>query len=375
MKISRFYLDDDPPPLQEPARDPGAVVDEMLAKSHEVTPERRRQGEELGRGAEEAGLSNTEKKLGSTSEGMRRVRVSLQKPKLGLPFLCTECNLCSFNTDKGLKQHKYRWCKKELSSTEMFQKPVDGQNNITITDIRSLKDKVMEKNPIRTTNLQLGKSSPEQLKCPDCQEKSYPTQRGLTMHRRIFCRNRRSGIFCLICNEAFLNRTRLSWHTKKYGGKCNMNRSVESKKLGSSQEQLECPDCQEMSYSTPRGLTLHRRSFCRNRRIGIFCLICNEAFSNKTRLSKHTKKYGGKCKLNRSVKPTKSKNKEEISATKNQEHNSECVLDVESPEGKVLITVEFTSEEFKKSRLRWKVPVLVPIQRILEKVRAILSHV
>ena len=349
-------------------------MDEVLAMSSQVTPEKRRQDEQ-GRGGEEGGLSNSEEKLGSTSKGMRRVRVSLQKPKLGLPFLCTECNSCSFNTDKGLKQHKYRWCKKEMSSTEMFQKPVDGQNNITNTDIRSLKDKVIEKNPSRTTNLQLGESSTGQLECPDCHEKSYPTPRGLTMHRRTFCRNRRSGIFCLICNEAFLHRTRLSWHTKKYGGKCKLNKSVESKKLGSSQEQLKCPDCQEKGYSTPRGLTLHRRSFCRNRRTGIFCLICNEAFLNITRLSKHTKKYGGKCILNRSVKPSQSKNKGDISATKNQEHNTECVWDEESSESKVMITVEFTSEELKKSTLRWKVPVHAPIQRILEKVRAIPCHV
>ena len=188
-----------------------------------------------------------------------------------------------------------------MSSTDIFQKPADGQNNITISDIRSLKGKVNEKNPRKTNNLQLGRSSQEKLECPDCQEKSGSTPRGLKMHRRIHCKNRRPGIFCFICDEAFSTKSSLRWHTMR---KCG--------------------------------------------------------------------KTGGKDKQNNSSKAFKSNNKEDVSASKNPEHvHTECVPDEEIPKDKVMITVEFTSDESKKSRLRWKVAVRVPIQRILEKVRAI----
>ena len=61
--------------------------------------------------------------------------------------------------------------------------------------------------------------------------------------------------------------------------------------------------------------------------------------------------------------------KKDVFVTKNQEHiHTGEVPDKEIPGAKVMITVEFTSKEMNKSRLRWKVPVLAPIQRILEKV-------
>ena len=145
------------------------------------------------------------------------------------------------------------------------------------------------------------------------------------------------------------------------------------KKSTEFQGKLECPDCQEKSYSTPRGLTLHRRSFCRNRRTGFFCLICNEAFSNRSALSSHKSKFNHteeKVKQNEDANAGKSRDKEDMFATQVQEHEpAEDVPDEVSPENKVMITVEFISEELKISRLRWKVPELAPIKKILERVR------
>ena len=115
------------------------------------------------------------KKLYGTSKGITNTRVGLKRPRLDLQFLCTNCNSVSFNTGKGLYQHKYRYCKNKIPADLIVKK----------------------------------------LLCPDCQEKSFSSPMGLTMHRRKFCRNKRPGIFCFNCNKIFSSSGSLSTHMKK----------------------------------------------------------------------------------------------------------------------------------------------------------------
>ena len=308
------------------------MVDELLAESDRATSGNRRQ-EEQGRSGTEVPVMSTKlkenrgmirsisaaafnrsltkksfpsssllrsalvsksscvKKLGRTTNEIRKSRVGLTNPKLELQFLCTKCNLVSFNTAKGLCLHKFRYCKNKKSTDEIV-KLGDGQNN-------SPPNKVVKKTPRRGTSLQPKRSSLEKFMCPDCQEKSYSTPLGLTMHRRKSCKNKRLGIFCLNCNEIFLRRNSLSKHVQKCG---------KTKENGELKESFRAGVLQE---------------------------------------------------------------KEDEDQGKDHEHSiTEAVVDKESNEGKVMITVEFTSQELVKSKLRWKVPILVPIQRIMEKVGA-----
>ena len=231
------------------------------------------------------------KKLSSMTKKIRKSRVGLKNPKLDLQFLCTKCDLVSFNTAKGLCLHKFRYCKNKKATDEIVELG-DGQNS-------SPPNKVVKKAPRRGTSLQPKRSSQEKFLCPDCQEKSYSTPLGLTMHRRKSCKNKRPGIFCLNCNNIFLQRYSLSRHVQKCGKTKENGELKESSRAGVSEEN------------------------------------------------------------------------EDEDQGKDHEHSiTEAVVDKESNKGKVMITVEFTSQDLVKSKLRWKVPVLVPIQRIMEKVGA-----